>query len=173
MKAFATFALLSVLGVGLVYGTAHTAPPPVLLSFQTMYGVDGPFLQNLHHPVRHVRGDELPWELKSAEGSVDTNGHIVIHVRGLVFADDPSVPIQLRGKNDAPEFRALVSCITETSETAIRHVKVLTEGFPANEDGNADIDAQVELPNPCVAPVVFVLPGDEKLWFAVTGFESD
>jgi hypothetical protein len=30
----------------------------------------------------------------------------------------------------------------------------------------------VTLPNPCVAPVVFILAGSEDKWFAVTGFES-
>ena len=29
------------------------------------------------------------------------------------------------------------------------------------------------LPNPCVAPIVFVLAGSEDKWFSVTGFESE
>jgi hypothetical protein len=31
----------------------------------------------------------------------------------------------------------------------------------------------VTLPNPCVAPVIFVLAGSEDKWFSVTGFESE
>jgi hypothetical protein len=33
-------------------------------------------------------------------------------------------------------------------------------------------NAHVTLPNPCVAPVIFVLAGSEDKWFSVTGFES-
>ena len=29
------------------------------------------------------------------------------------------------------------------------------------------------LPNPCVAPVIFVLAGSEDKWFSVTGFEAE
>jgi hypothetical protein len=168
MKALCVSVFSTVLTVASTPAFAAT-----LISFDTMYGVDGPFLQHKHSPIRGVRGDELPWEIESAQGSVDTDGHVVIHVRGLVFADDDSVPVNLRGKNDASEFRALVSCITELNESEAKRAKVLTPGFPATESGDSDIDATVELPNPCIAPVVFVLPGDEKLWFAVTGFESE
>jgi len=31
----------------------------------------------------------------------------------------------------------------------------------------------VTLPSPCLAPIIFVIPGDERKWFAVTGFEAD
>ena len=50
---------------------------------------------------------------------------------------------------------------------------VATAGFHATRSGNADIDATVELPNPCVAPVIFVTGDDPEKWFAVTGFESE
>jgi hypothetical protein len=55
----------------------------------------------------------------------------------------------------------------------VRTVNVITQGFPANEKGDSNINAKVELPNPCVAPIVFVLAGSEDKWFAVTGFESE
>jgi hypothetical protein len=48
---------------------------------------------------------------------------------------------------------------------------VVTDGFPANEQGDSLILTHVELPNPCVAPIVFVTGEDPKKWFAVTGFE--
>ena len=50
---------------------------------------------------------------------------------------------------------------------------VTTEGFAATPFGDSDIDAQITLPNPCVAPIVFVLSGSEDKWFAVVGFESE
>jgi len=35
------------------------------------------------------------------------------------------------------------------------------------------IKAKIDLPNPCVAPIITVLAGSEDKWFAVTGFEAE
>src|SRR5262245_6773489 len=145
----------------------HTHPG--LLSFDVMFGVDGAYLEEAH-AIRGIVGDEMPWEiLDSATGSLDDTGHLSIHVRGLVFADNPRVPKDLRGKNDETEFRALVSCLDDNSNP----VNVTTAGFPATHGGNAEIDAVVALPNPCVAPLVFVMAGSEDKWFSVTGMEIE
>src|SRR5262245_38781995 len=74
-------------------GARHRA---ALLAFGTMYGVDGPFVGG-SHPIGGFAGDELPWEVASAHGRLDTEGNLVVVVRGLVFKDDPSVPENLRG----------------------------------------------------------------------------
>src|SRR4051812_26697825 len=66
-----------------------------ILSFRTMYGVDGPFVGDAN-PVRDVIGDELPWVVNgSVRGELDNRGHLTIFVRGLVFADEPQVPPEL------------------------------------------------------------------------------
>jgi hypothetical protein len=45
---------------------------------------------------------------------------------------------------------------------------VATGDFPATITGDAEIEAAVDLPTPCIAPVVFVTsPGGA--WFAATG----
>ena len=49
----------------------------------------------------------------------------------------------------------------------------MTHGFRATESGDSIIDDHVDLPSPCVAPIVFVLAGSEDKWFAVTGIESE
>jgi hypothetical protein len=149
----------------------HGRGRQTILSFQTMYGVDGPFVGEAN-AVRDVVGDELPWEIRGfARGSLDSRGRLTILVRGLVFADDPSVPPELVGTNDEAEFRGLVSCLTEVGD-AVETANVVTEGFPADMQGNSFIHAEVELPNPCVAPIVMILAGSEDKWFAMTGFES-
>jgi hypothetical protein len=151
----------------------HDHEPRLLLAFKSMYGVDGPFLGEAN-AIRGVVGDEAPWEIaRSVKGFLSTDGHLVIWVRGLVFKDDPAVPPDLVGKNDETEFRGLVSCLTEDEAAGTTPtVNVVTKGFPANMQGDSFIDAHVQLPNPCVAPVVFVLAGSEDKWFSVTGFES-
>ena len=141
-----------------------------ILAFQTMYGVDGPFLGEAN-AIRDVEGDEAPWVVGSAKGSLSVDGRLRIKVRGLVFADDPLVDPTLIGKNDEPEFRGLVSCLTEVGDS-VQTANVVTGGFKATETGDSQIDAHVDLPNPCVAPIVFVLAGSEDKWFAVTGVES-
>ena len=75
-----------------------------IMSFGTMYGVDGAFVK--HNQIRGVRGDELPWAVGSATGSLTTDGHLVIHARGIVFANDPSVPPNIVGTNDDLDFGA-------------------------------------------------------------------
>jgi len=148
-------------------------PPPRVLAFDHMYGVDGPFVGDAN-PIRGVIVDELPWTITHfIKGRLDTNGHLRIQVKGLVFTDDPEVPPELQGKNDEETFRALVSCTTEVSNTEVGTANVTTDGFAANVEGDSDIDAFVELPNPCIAPIVFILSGSEDKWFAVTGFESE
>ena len=109
---------------------AHT-----LLAFHSMYGVDGPFVGNAF-PLRGIPGDELPWTVASAVGRLDTDGHLTIVVRGLVFTDDEEVPPELRGINDEPTFRAAVSCTTEKGDQVVRR-KVVTQPFPATRTGNS------------------------------------
>jgi len=131
---------------------------PTILSFKTMYGVNGPFL-GATNPVRGVDGDADIWLLKSAKGSLTSSGKLSIDVKGLVLPT---------GLNDAPEFRALVSCLAVNGGNVVE-TNVMTNGFPANEKGNSKIKAQLTLPQPCLAPIVMILPGDEVVWFAMTG----
>lgn len=143
-----------------------------IVSFDTMYGVDGPFVGGTH-PIRGIPGDELPWAIaKSIRGELDKSGHLRIKVKGLVFKDDPSVPLELRGKNDEETFRGLVSCLTENGDD-VGEANVATSGFPATVEGNSTIDEQLTLPNPCIAPIVMVLAGSEGKWFAVMGVETE
>lgn len=169
MKKIPVFiALLSLTGFASARA-AHRGSHSGILSFGTMFGVDGAYVEEAN-AIRGVPGDELPWEIDgSAVGSLDLTGHLRIRVRGLVFADNERVPPDLRGKNDEPTLRAIVSCLDE--DAAI--VNLTTDGFPATHQGDADIDAQLELPDTCVAPLIFVIAGSENKWFSVTGMEVE
>src|SRR5262249_941129 len=145
--------------------------PRTILSFETMYGVDGPFVGE-DFPIRGIVGDELPWEIEEVNGSLNTRGRLRIKVRGLVFKDDPLLPPTLLGTNDEAEFRGAGSCLTEKGRKVVVR-NVISEGFPASVEGDSDIDAKLKLPNPCVAPIIFVLAGSEDKWFSVTGFEAE
>src|SRR5260370_367881 len=55
-----------------------------IVTFQTMYGVDGPFLGEAN-AIRGVIGDELPWVVNGlVRGELDTRGNLRIMVHGLV-----------------------------------------------------------------------------------------
>src|SRR6266540_2800709 len=119
LSALALAAVVNLVSAGPATQRHHGPPPPTprILAFDHMYGVDGPFVGDANS-IRGIPGDELPWVVaRFIRGGLDTEGRLKIEVRGLVFADDPSVPPELVGRNDESEFRAVVSCLTELSES--------------------------------------------------------
>jgi hypothetical protein len=141
----------------------------MVLEFDKMTPVDGSFVGPAN-PVRGIRGGGLSWVLDAATGSLDYDGHLLVTVRGLVLASLPAVPAMLRGMNPFPAFRAIVSCHTiGTGDTAII-ANISTGDFSASTTGDVEIDARVSLPQPCIAPVVFITgPSGADVWLAVTG----
>src|SRR5438128_2091191 len=107
----------------------------IIMQFTSMVGVDGSFVG--HNPIRGVIGDELPWEVRRVRGSLTTDGHLQLSVRGVVFANDPSVPLNLRGTNDESQFRALVSCLSGDGKGKVATINIVTAGFPATTSGDS------------------------------------
>ena len=163
-------AALVVALVGLVPILAANSPasanPGTILKFDVMTPVTGPYVGTLN-PIRMVPGGGLPWMISSGSGSLTKDGHLQIDVRGLVLADSSAVPANLRGVNPVPDFEAIVSCQSITGGSATV-TNVSTGQFPASTTGNADIRARVKLPEPCIAPIVFVA-SPAGAWFAATG----
>ncbi len=140
------------------------AKQPKILEFDSMVGVPQA-LTGTQSPIRGVNGGGLPWAIGAAHGEITAAGHLEIEVRGLVLAAGMN-----SGRNPIASFRGLVSCLRNDGTVA----NVLTEPFPATQGfaaeggGNADIEADLALPDPCLAPIIFVTsPGGA--WFAVTG----
>ena len=163
-------AALAMTVIGLVpvltASSSANADPGTVLSFDVMTPVTGPYV-GAANPIRMVPGGGLPWMITAATGFLSRDGRLQIHVRGLVLADSPAVPANLRGTNPVPDFEAIVSCQTITGGMATV-TNVMTGQFRASPRGNANIRARVKLPEPCIAPVVFVAsPGGA--WFAATG----
>jgi len=155
------------------------APKPQLtltvLEFQTMVGVDGPFLGGAN-PIRGINGGGLPWVLDGAKGELKDNGKLEVEVDGLVIPGASSCGFDC---NPAPFFRAVVSCLTTDDGTVVVDNSSTANGAEVMigdpTEGDAKIEAMLDLPEPCLAPIVFVTnPGGA--WFAVTGVgvvESD
>jgi hypothetical protein len=147
-----------------------------ILEFETMTGVPRPYTGSVN-AIRGVAGGGLPWVVSSAKGELDTNGHLEVKVTGLVLdPNDPGV-IQagLAGQNPVGAFAAVVSCLSKDMAGAPSTVNLMTQTFPATTGpasaggGNARIEAFVQLPKPCIAPIIFVTSPTGS-WFAATGF---
>ena len=149
-------------------GTVSTAGAkgPKILKFDTMVGVPvGLTGAQSQIPLRGISGGGLPWAIADAEGELRANGHLKISVQGLVLAAGANT-----GSNPIASFRGLVSCVKSDGTFD----NILTDPFPATTGpasaggGNAEIETDIVLPLPCIAPIIFVTsPGGS--WFAATG----
>lgn len=146
--------------------TSATAKEPKVLEFDTMVGTTAGLTgAQSQGPLRGVNGGGLPWTLTSAHGELKTSGKLEIEVVGLVLAAGANT-----GSNPSAVFRALISYLNADGSVH----NILTEAFPATTGpasqggGNANIETTVELPHPCLAPIIFVTNNGGS-WFAVTG----
>lgn len=141
-----------------------SAKGPKVLKFDTMVGIPAGLtgIQSLG-PLRNIRGGGIPWAIADASGELRANGHLEISVQGLVLATT--------GSNPSAVFRVLVSCIKSdgTFENVMTDPFPATTGLASLGGGNAEIEADLILPQPCIAPIIFVTSGTGS-WFATTGF---
>ena len=159
-------------------GSASTASAkePQILEFDTMVGVPRPYTGGIN-AIRGVPGGGLPWVVASAEGELTASGQLEIIVQGLVI--DPNDPAAITagraGTNPSATFRAMVSCLSKDAAGTPTTVNISTDPFPATTGpassggGNAEVEATLDLPEPCIAPIIFVTSPTGS-WFAATGF---
>jgi hypothetical protein len=144
-----------------------------LLRFSTLAGIQKPFLGDAGlSAFRGVHGGGAPWIISEGTGSLRSDGHLKVRVRGLVL-DPAFVPAPNGGTNPIPFFMAIVSGF---STNLLNPVNLMTPLFPASKEGDADIKATLTLPHPFYAPIVFVTslplgtPAAPR-WFAMTGMQ--
>jgi hypothetical protein len=125
-----------------------------LIAFNTMIGLPADLAGSMS-TIRDVPPGGLPWKIRAVNGMVRSDGTVRIRVNGLVLNS---------GENPSQQFAAIISC-ENTSGAASN---VMTRLFRASTTGNAMIRDRVNLPSPCLAPVVFIT-GPDGSWFAVTG----
>ena len=169
MKKFSQVLLVTILMSTFFFGGSVStagAREPKILEFDTMVGVPAGLTgAQSQIPLRGINGGGIPWTLTEGRGELKANGHLEITVVGLVLASGANA-----GSNPSATFRALVSCVTSTGSFQ----NILTETFPATTGpavsggGNAKIETNVSLPQPCIAPIVFVTSAGGS-WFAATG----
>lgn len=158
----------------------HDQDDRVVLEFERMAGVPAAAAGN-GALTRGIPGGFLPWVVGEANGKLTVTGKLDVRVRGLVFdpnapgvvAHDQNLPPdqKIGGKNPIPDFKAIVSCLTIDQNGNLVVDNIVTDPFPADVKGNSNIHTHVQLPQPCIAPIVFVAtPGAAPAWLAATGF---
>ena len=163
-RAFVLLLGLLAVGVVVVQSTAardEGSPGKDVLEFDVMTPVVAPFTGPAH-AIRGVPGGGVPWQIDRGRGDLSSDGRLKIKVEGLVLV--------ATGQNPVPMFRGVVNCLTTESPDV--GVNLATAPVPASSDGDATIKATVDLPDPCVAPIVFVTSGTGPPpgnWFAATG----
>jgi len=166
MKRFLLVTLSAILFLSIFSVSGATAKGPKVLKFNSMVGIPAGLTgaQSLVL-LRGIPGGGLPWAIGEASGELRANGHLEISVQGLVLAAGANT-----GSNPSPVFRGLVSCVTNDGSVQ----NILTDPFPATTGpasaggGNAEIVADLVIPQPCIAPIIFVTNANGS-WFAATG----
>jgi hypothetical protein len=157
-------AVVLAVGLGLVAQAsfAGSGPNSTVLRFKTMVGTVAPYLGPAN-AIRGVPGAGSPWSIDKANGTLKSNGDLEVEVKGLIITGT--------GANPVPTFRAVVSCQSIADGAAVI-VNRVTAPFPATTTGDAQFEGNVNLPSPCIAPIVFVTNGTGDPpggWFSVTG----
>ena len=142
-----------------------TAKDSEIMKFSSMVGVPRPYT-GATNAIRGVPGGGRPWVIGAAEGKLKDNGKLEVQVRGLVI--DPNEPVATAGTNPSPTFRVIVSCMSTDASGAAVVSNIMTDPFPADAAGNAEVEAKLTLPSPCIAPIIFVTSATGS-WFAATG----
>jgi len=111
------------------------------------------------NPIRGLNGGGVPWKIGDANADLRADGRLHVEVEGLVLAST--------GANPVRQFKAIVSCQTTVNGVATVS-NVSSPLVDASGTGDAEIDASIDLPSPCIAPIVFVTSAGGA-WFAATG----
>jgi hypothetical protein len=155
-----TLAAVSVLAVTAGISSAGDNDHTVLRG-DVMVGVTRPYT-GAANPIRGINGGGVPWAIGDAEFRLRASGRLEVEVEGLV--------VVASGVNPAATFKVTVSCQTIDAAGAAVVTNVVTDPFPADAAGNAEVETTVDLPSPCIAPIIFVNNGNAAgAWFAATG----
>jgi hypothetical protein len=162
--------LALVLAVGSV-PSAVTASQTKILEFDSMTGVPAAFT-GTQRPILGVNGGGRPWVISTAKGELTTSGKLELVFTGVVF--DPTDPgviaAGLANRNTVANMKVVAACYTKDGGIAQISTPLfpVTTGFASDGGGSGQVEAQLALPQPCIAPVVFITsPGGA--WFAATG----
>jgi hypothetical protein len=157
-------ATVSLVAAGAIAGTAGMTAAghndQTVLRGDVMIGVQAPYT-GAANAIRGINGGGAPWSIDDSEFRLRSNGRLEVEVEGLV--------VTASGVNPAATFKVTVSCLSKDAAGLAITANVSTDPFPANTAGDAEVETTIDLPSPCVAPIIFVANGVSGSWFASTG----
>ena len=112
--------------------------------------------------LRGLQPGGLPWVIGRARAEVKASGRVEVSFKNLLFAPGTGPA----GTNTIGMMKVIVSCLTASGEVA----NISTESFPVSTGegaGDGGIETKVAIPDPCLAPLVFVATPTGR-WLAVS-----
>jgi len=167
MRKKALVMALGLLFLGVAYSSLSRAASGggvAILSFKTLFPLEAPYI-GLTNAIRGIRGAGAQWAIKNGSGELHVDGRLKVRTRGLVVVST--------GKNPITMFQAVVSCMSIGAGPTATVVNVSTDPYPADMQGDSLVNTHIDLPSPCIAPIIFVtipasMSGVQR-WIAVTG----
>ncbi len=148
-------------GISYAGGKDHT-----IYRADVMVGVSPPYTGPTN-AIRGIPGGGAPWVIGDSEIRLRSSGRVDVEFEGLVIG--PGGPAAVVGTNPAPNMKITVSCLSIDAGVATT-VNSSSETFPVDPAGNGEARVHVDLPSPCIAPIVFVANGNAVgAWFASSG----
>lgn len=151
-------------GISYASGKDHT-----VYRADVMVGVSPPYT-GATNAIRGIPGGGAPWVIGDSEIRLRASGRVDVEFEGLVIG--PGGPAAVVGVNPAPNMKVTVSCLSTDGGTPAlpTTVNVSSETFPVDAAGNGEARVHVDLPSPCIAPIVFIANGNPAgAWFAASG----
>ncbi len=107
------------------------------------------------------------WKLKSGKASLSNNGKLKVVVNGLVLND-----VTVGEYNGTPDGVDAVAAAVICHGPGGAAVAAQTDPVPLSQKGDAQVEANISLPNGCVGPVIVLrerYEGKIGGWLAGTG----
>jgi hypothetical protein len=166
MRKKALVMAMGLLFLGVVYSSLSRAASGggvAILSFKTLFPLEAPYIGPT--TIRGIPGAGAQWAITQGSGELHVNGRLKVRTKGLIV-------VKL-GKNPITMFQAVVSCMSIGAGPSATVVNVSTDPYPADMQGDSLVNTHIDLPSPCIAPIIFVaipasMSGAQR-WIAVTG----
>lgn len=158
--------------LGAMFAGAVGARTTTMLEFGSMTGVPAAYV-GAQNPIRGINGGGFPWVVAAAKGELTAGGSLELRVTGLVIDPTSAAAIAagVAGKNPLATMKATVSC--QNGAGGVTNVSTapfpITTGLASAGGGDGQVEADLSLPQPCIAPIVFV-GSNGGAWFAATGY---
>jgi len=157
------------------------------LASVTISSAAGPKVINAHVfgntpniTIRGVSAAGAPWVVKNGKLTLDPDGRIKVHVKGLLIIDGAlangaPVPPNLIGTTGGVlTVHAALTC--GGPGNGVPFTITPTEGVPLDANGDFDIDAEVSIPDVCAQPIVLIRTGTPDApggWIAASELPGD